>query len=127
MLIGDPALCVVGSNGYQAGSIGGMRLTAHRVVYFLYHGYWNEGRIDHIDGNKLNNHPENLRDVDYALNAANNKSKGVYLTPYGKWLAQVRHKGKIYSKNFSDYSDAVAWRKEKKKELNPKIKIWQFD
>lgn len=124
---GDPALCVVGSNGYQSGSISGIRLTAHRVVYFLYHGYWNKGRIDHIDGNKLNNEPENLRDVDYALNSTNNKSKGVYPTANGNWQAQLTHKGTVYNKTFCDYEQAVLWRKEKKKELNPTIKSWQFD
>ena len=53
----------VGKNGYKtpnSSSILGRRYPVHRIVYFIVHGYL-PAMIDHIDGDKTNNSPENLR------------------------------------------------------------------
>lgn len=63
----------------------------HRVLFFLYHGYFPEV-VDHRDRNKLNNSKENLREGSKSLNEANtgprvtNKVgyKGVCKTSDGK-------------------------------------------
>lgn len=60
--------------------------------------------VDHIDRDKLNNRPENLRSVNRAQNMHNvgarkNSSsgiRGVFQTRSGKWLAKVVADGKTH-------------------------------
>ena len=69
------------SNGLEAGNIniGGYRklkfqnkqYLVHRIAWILYFGKWPEGELDHIDGNKLNNKIQNLRDVSHRVNLQN--------------------------------------------------------
>jgi hypothetical protein len=42
-------------------------------VWFLLHGQWPEHDIDHIDGNRANNRPGNLRALSRAQNMQNLK------------------------------------------------------
>lgn len=106
---------------------------AHRIVWILHNkNILNDGVIDHIDGNSLNNCISNLRQVSAATNTRNKKKNsrnksdvtGVYLKnmkgdPY--WTAtwqdlQGNKHRKFYSVN--KYSDegakqlAIATRKE---------------
>lgn len=46
-------------------------LLAHRAVFALAHGRWPEHEIDHIDRDRANNRPANLRDVPHAVNMRN--------------------------------------------------------
>lgn len=65
------AFTAVQSNGYKSGRIWGEWYAAHRVVWALVHGEWPAGQIDHIDGDRLNNRPSNLRDVTHRQNTMN--------------------------------------------------------
>jgi hypothetical protein len=73
----------------------------HRLVYLLHHGY-NPESIDHIDGNKLNNAIENLREATNAENMQNTWTqknsttgvKGVHAHKLGGWVAEVMVEGK---------------------------------
>ena len=47
---------------------------AHRICYFIYHGYVPK-IIDHIDGDRTNNRINNLRGADEKINAWNRASK----------------------------------------------------
>jgi hypothetical protein len=47
----------------------------HKVVWFLAYGKWPEGEVDHINGVKDDNRPENLRDVTHRQNMQNKKSQ----------------------------------------------------
>ena len=61
--------------------------------------------VDHIDGDKLNNHKDNLRFATHTENSRNQKKtnkptssiyKGVsFHKPLQKWLAHIRATGKI--------------------------------
>lgn len=61
----------LGKDGYLRIMIDGKRYLVHRVVYLLTHGHWPLQQIDHIDRNKINNRPNNLRDVSPKENTAN--------------------------------------------------------
>ena len=51
------------SSGYQIIESSKMNFFTHRVAWRLYTGKWPTDRIDHIDGNRLNNKIVNLREV----------------------------------------------------------------
>lgn len=92
------------STGYlRVGLLPNVQILVHRLVWTLCFGYPTEGEIDHIDGNKLNNHITNLRLVDRFQNQSNRKPnkltqsglKGVYKA--GKsWAASISHQGRRY-------------------------------
>lgn len=65
------AFTSVQSSGYRSGSIWRVHYAAHRVVWAMVHGEWPVGQIDHIDGDRLNNRPGNLRDVTHRQNTMN--------------------------------------------------------
>ncbi len=56
---------------YATFRMNGKFLKVHRVAWFLYHGAWPSGFVDHIDGDKLNNRIDNLRDVTPKQNRLN--------------------------------------------------------
>lgn len=60
-----------GGKGYKVIEIGGRRYRAHRLAWMYVHGVWPEHEIDHINGNRLDNRMENLRDVTRRVNGQN--------------------------------------------------------
>lgn len=83
-------------NGYRYGPVLGAKLYAHRVAFALYHGRWPGAQIDHIDRNRRNNTPENLRETSPAgnmMNVSRNRrnTSGVtgvsWSRALGKWRA----------------------------------------
>lgn len=53
-------------------------LRAHRIVCFFWNGYQENMTIDHIDHDKLNNHPDNLRLMTNEENAGRHKKRKSY-------------------------------------------------
>ncbi len=104
------------ARGYKTCRIGGRLYKQHRVIYFLETGEQPEG-IDHIDGNKLNNHISNLRAANQSENIANSKSrknstskyKGVSKTRSGSnWIARIAKDGKqIWLGSFLNEKEAA--------------------
>jgi len=68
---GKEAFTSTESKGYKNGEVYGINMKAHRVIWAIIYGDWPDGQIDHIDGNKSNNKPENLRQVDNKTNCRN--------------------------------------------------------
>ena len=116
--IGAEIGCVT-SGGYRRVKIKGRMYLVHRLAWFLAYGVWPAHEIDHIDGNRLNNKLENLRDVPKAINQRNayrrkDNSSGLvgvrevwYPTKY--WVAQWfdgKRKNKWFSVN--KYGEAKA-------------------
>lgn len=96
----------VNETGYRRVSVLGREHPSHRIAWLLHYGSWPSGEVDHINGDKLDNRIENLRDISVQENRQNlrvakvtNKSSGllgVYRTRCGKgWKSQIRHDGKI--------------------------------
>lgn len=57
--------------GYIVLQVEGVQLYAHRVAWALEHGEWPQAMLDHKDGDKSNNRPDNLREATYSLNNHN--------------------------------------------------------
>lgn len=90
---------------------------AHLIVWVLKHGSLPENQIDHIDGDVLNNRPENLRDVPNYINGRNKRISshnssgftGVCLNNNKtKWRARIEmHRKEIHLGTFDTLEDAV--------------------
>jgi hypothetical protein len=52
---------VSGRKGYSQVWAGGEMVQGHHIVWYLNTGEWPKQPLDHIDGDKINNHPDNLR------------------------------------------------------------------
>jgi len=98
-------------NGYFRTSIAKKLYTNHRLIFLYHYGYLPKF-VDHIDGNKLNNKIENLREATISQNAQNSKKpnnnksgvKGVdWSKIHKKWRVQINVDGK--QKYFGTYFD----------------------
>jgi hypothetical protein len=63
----------VNSHGYRIIGIDNLDYRSGRLAWFYMLGKWPIFEIDHIDGNKLNDIWENLRDVTNTVNCQNSK------------------------------------------------------
>jgi len=94
-----------GSDGYISTSIDGWNVRVHVIVFAMTRGSWPEGEIDHINGNKRDNRPDNLRDCKRFQNMHNrpkqrNSRSGIrgvhWSTQRRKWLAQIMVNRKVH-------------------------------
>jgi hypothetical protein len=116
---GRQALCSL-SRGYHLGKIDGVSYKAHRVAYAMHHGVWPVHQIDHIDGCRANNRPENLREVTHKENHQNksipsNNTSGImgvrWHARIRRWGAHIRVGGRlIYLGWFKSIDEAAAAR-----------------
>jgi len=67
---GNTRVDVERADGYRIVNLLGRKYLAHRLVWLLTTGAW-PSTIDHVDGDRGNNTPANLRSVDAKLNAQN--------------------------------------------------------
>lgn len=96
---GAEALTADNGKGYKYGVVLYQRVYAHHVVWCLEHGDWPKQQIDHIDRNRANNVPVNLRDVSRTVNMRNtgmrrNNTSGERNVSWDKtrglWMVRVR-------------------------------------
>ena len=92
--VGD-ALGSLTDKGYLRSSVGGKSYRVHRLVFLYHHGYM-PTQVDHIDGNRMNNRIENLREATSSQNNQNRKAtsssgiKGVVWHKQSKkWIASI--------------------------------------
>lgn len=115
--------CVVGSEAGTINSTGrriveieGKKYLSHRIIWEMHNGDIPADLcIDHIDGNKLNNHIENLRLVTLSINQRNSKvprnsKTGIMGVTAHKGGYVVQCAGK-YVGYFKDFFEACCARK----------------
>lgn len=118
LVVGSPAMNANSGSGYKHGRFNGAPYRAHRVVFYLTHGYW-PVQVDHIDGNRHNNAPHNLRAVTCGENNQNRIAAG-YSWCKGKYAAQIIAGGKYqYLGRFSTEAEARTAYLSAKKQAHP--------
>ncbi len=106
-------------NRYIRMEIDKVKLAAHRVVWALHTGSWppDDMQIDHINGIKTDNRPENLRLANNSENQCNSKSRpgksglrGVdWSIQMGRWRAKImKNKRTIHLGYFHDKHEAYS-------------------
>lgn len=87
------------NSGYAQITFEGKRVGYHIYIWYIHHGKWPVGVIDHIDGDKENDDISNLRECSYSGNNRNSKIKksntsGVKCVYWHKgrqkWAVQLR-------------------------------------
>lgn len=83
------------THGYIVVSIRRNVFKVHRLILFLETGEWPE-QVDHIDGNRSNNHYSNLRSSNLRMNMQNRKIHrdgrlvgAIYHKQNKKWISQI--------------------------------------
>ena len=104
------------SHGYLTVHLNGRNHLLHRVVYLFCFGEM-PAQIDHIDGNRKNNKPDNLRKTTSGQNARNSKRhkdntsgyKGVSIcSATGRFMAKIcKDYKQIYIGRFDSAKDAA--------------------
>lgn len=70
---GQAVGCIT-KDGYWQGCIKNNSVYMHIVAWFLVHGSWPDGQVDHINGDKTDNRMANLRVVSHAENIQNQRT-----------------------------------------------------
>lgn len=110
------------NQNYYHGQLFSHGVRAHQVIYAMVNGVWPTLQIDHINGNRGDNRPENLREVTNSENARNRKKVtnntsgfcGVtYRKSRKKWEASIytASRVRLFLGNFDSVEDAVKVRK----------------
>lgn len=117
---GRPALTADNGNGYRFGVILYSRVYAHHAVWCLAKGQWPSSELDHIDRDRSNNRPENLRTVTHRENCQNlgmrstntsGHSNVSWRADRGAWVVRKRVDGKLKHVGlFQSLIEAVAAR-----------------
>lgn len=101
--VGAEAFAGLSTTGYLRGRFGGRHISSHRLVFLIFNG-WVCDEVDHINGNRTDNRPCNLRSSDKQTNSYNSKAKnplsglkGAHShKASGRWTAQICYDGKAH-------------------------------
>jgi len=109
---------------YWVVSVNGKKYKRGRIVFYMVNGFWPSPCIDHINGQSLDDRPQNLRQATLTENAWNHKTRkrrinlpmGVRSLASGKYQARISYKGKqIHLGAYSSPQEAAdVYMKERK-------------
>lgn len=107
-------------DGYYRVAVKRQKLSTHRVIWFLINGNW-PFCIDHVDGDKGNNSPSNLRSVTLSENQHNRICEGVkHDARRDIYCARITVSGKrIELGAFESQQEAVEAYRSAKRRLHP--------
>lgn len=94
----DPIYCGVQSNGYavcRTSTKPRKTIKVHHLVWYFSHNEWPAFAIDHIDGNRANNSPDNLRLATSSQNMANRAANNGRLLPKGVYPHGRKFRAKV--------------------------------
>ncbi|NKW92103.1 HNH endonuclease [Rhodobacteraceae bacterium R_SAG9] len=117
--VGEP-VGSTGSHGYKAVRAANSSYLLHHISWFLSRGEWPTGTVDHKDGDRQNNCPDNLRmgsqgdntrGFKTARKGRNASYRGIYETRFGKWRANLHVNRKRYNAGNWETAEeaAIAW------------------
>lgn len=108
----------------------GRLLYIHHIVWFLFHNNWPDTFIDHIDGNRNNNWPDNLRAATNIENSQNTRKTSKKTTSQYKgvsfnrgkiqkpWRTYIKQNGQsLYVGSYATEEEAARAYDAKAKEL----------
>jgi hypothetical protein len=115
--VGQEVGCL-STGGYLKVGLAGRLYSVHRIIYYLVKGFYPTLQIDHINGNRSDNHPDNLREVSHAENhrSFRTKSKGASSKFRGvcwdkvknKWVSSIGSSGSaVYLGYFENEFEAA--------------------
>lgn len=117
---GKEALTCICDEGYLTGILLGTPVKAHRVIIALVEGFFPDGEVDHINGDRADNRLKNLRVVTHQENARNKfrhrgnttGATGVYWRRDNQsWVAKIGVDYKqIHLGCFKTFDEAIAAR-----------------
>ena len=122
--VGD-VLGSVNDKGYLKGSVNQRLYRVHRLVFLYFHGFM-PPQVDHIDGNRLNNRIENLREATFKQNNQNRKPTGssgvkgvVWHKQSKKWVASICvNRKSVHLGSFENIKDAALAATEAREKLH---------
>ncbi len=89
----DKIAGAINTDGYRIITINRRRYAAHRLAWFYRFRAWPENQLDHINGNKLDNRIDNLREATSFQNQGNKrKYRGKYL----KGVSRIKNRAKSF-------------------------------
>jgi hypothetical protein len=71
--VGQPVYALQKKNGYRIVRLKRVNFMEHRLIWFFVHGAWPKNGLDHKNGIKDDNRPDNLRDVTKTVNNQNKR------------------------------------------------------
>ena len=91
-----------GNKDYWHIRVFGRTFKRSRVIFYMTRGRWPTPCVDHINGESMDDRPENLRECTHRQNAANRKQsgrlpRGVIPTRQGRFMARVSVDGRARS------------------------------
>lgn len=105
------------AKGYRGVTVNGVPVLCHRLAWFVLHGEWPAADVDHRNGNRADNRPDNLRVGTRGFNMQNIKrahadSASQVLGAYfdarrNRWYSAIAKNGRSKFLGYFDSADSA--------------------